>query len=242
MTTRAAAGKTALALRHVHFEDLCSFAQPLAARGYAIRYSDVGDADFLAADPLAPDLLIVLGGPIGVYMDRTYPFLAREKAFIAERLARGKPTLGICLGAQLIAAASGARVYPSGHTEIGFAPIVLTRAGAAGPLRHLANMPLLHWHGDTYDLPPGAVHLASTALVAQQAFAIGDAVLGLQFHPEAETQAGFERWLVGHTSELANARIEITALRADAKKYGAAMSDAGARMLGEWLQRLDRAN
>lgn len=234
--------KTALVLRHVHFEDLGSFASPLAARGYAVRYSDAGDADFLAADPIEPDLLVVLGGPIGVYMDRAYPFLSREKAFIAERLLRGKPTLGICLGAQLIAAALGARVYPSGHTEIGFAPIALTPAGAASPLRHLADGPVLHWHGDTYDLPAGAAHLASTALVAQQAFAIGDSVLALQFHPEAETRTRFERWLVGHASELANARIDVAALRADGARYGAAMADAGTRMFGEWLQRLDRAD
>lgn len=176
--------KSALVLRHVHFEDLGSFAGPLEENGYAIRYSDVGDAGFLSGDPLEPDLLIVLGGPVGVYEDEAYPFLAEERAFIAARLSAGKPTLGVCLGAQLIAAALGSEVFPSGVKEIGFAPVYLTEAGRQSPLRHLDGVPVLHWHGDTYRLPAEATHLARTALVEQQAFQLGTGILACNSMPK----------------------------------------------------------
>ncbi|MGU3496203.1 glutamine amidotransferase [Xanthobacteraceae bacterium A53D] len=227
--------KTALVLRHVHFEDLGSFAQPIKDAGYAIRYNDVGQPDFLADDPAGDDLLVVLGGPIGVYEEASYPFLVREKAFLAERLSRGLPTLGICLGAQLIANALGAPVYPSGLKEIGFSPLILTGLGEDSALRHLKDIPVLHWHGDTYDLPAGAEHLAATTIVRQQAFRLGPNILGLQFHPEADCGAPFERWLVGHASELAAAEVNVPMLRADAARHGDHLREAAARMMREWL-------
>ncbi len=228
----------AVALRHVHFEDLGSFAGPMAAAGYDIAYRDAGDPDFTAFAAAEPDLLVVLGGPVGVYETEAYPFLVQEIALIAERLASGRPLLSICLGAQLIAAASGARVYPSGVKEIGFAPVSLTADGRSGPLRHLENLPVLHWHGDTYDLPQAATHLASTALVMQQAFAIGRHVLGLQFHPEASTDSGFERWLVGHAVELAGAGVDVPALRRDAGRFGGALRRGAELMMSDWLHGL----
>lgn len=227
--------KTALVLRHVHFEDLGSFAQPLQAAGYSIRYSSVGDPDFCSGDPLTPDLLVVLGGPIGVYEEEAYPFLAAERAFIATRVAARLPTLGVCLGAQLIAAALGARVFPSGIKEIGFSRLTLTDAGRSSALRHFDGVDVLHWHGDTYTLPPGAANLASSALVEQQAFALGRSILGLQFHPEAETDQRFERWLVGHAAELAAAKIDPASLRNDAQRHGRALMNAAALMLRDWL-------
>lgn len=230
--------KTALALRHVHFEDLGHFADTLTEAGYDIRYSDVGDADFCAGDPQASDLLVILGGPIGVYDDR-YPFLNAERAFIRARLESGLPTLGICLGAQLIAAALGEKVVPTGLKEIGFSKLVLTDAGISSPLRHLDNVAVLHWHGDTYCLPRGAANLASSALVEQQAFSIGKNVLGLQFHPEAETDRHLERWLVGHAAELSAADIDIEALRRDAAIYGPPLADAARALFQEWLAGLN---
>jgi len=231
--------KTATVLRHVQFEDLGSLQGVLEAAGYAIAYRTVGDDDFLAFDPLTPDLLVVLGGPIGVYEEEVYPFLGPEKALIAQRLASGKPTIGICLGAQLIAAALGARVFPSGVKEIGFAPISLTAEGMASPLLHLEGISVLHWHGDTYDLPAGAEHLASSTLVQQQAFALGKTVLGLQFHAEVDARTGFERWLVGHAHELASAGVDIPTLRRDAERHGAALVEASTRLFGEWLSALE---
>jgi GMP synthase (glutamine-hydrolysing) len=227
--------KTVLALRHVQFEDLGVFAPALADAGFSITYRDAGDTDFLAGDPLAPDLLVVLGGPIGVYEDETYPFLKTERDFIARRLASGRPTLGLCLGAQLMAAALGSRVFPSGVKEIGFAPVTLTPAGAESPLRHLEGGPVLHWHGDTYDLPEGAIHLASTGPCAQQAFSLGPSILALQFHPEADTGPRFERWLVGHAAELAGASIGIPALRREAAQYGPSLAGRADALMREWL-------
>ena len=225
--------KSLLAIRHVPFEDLGTFAAPLREAGYEIAYRDVGEPDFLAFDPLAPDLLVVLGGPIGVYETAVYPFLVPEIALIEERLAAGLPTLGLCLGAQLIAAALRSRVYPSGVKEIGFGQITLTAPALATPLRHLAGVEVLHWHGDTFDLPPGATLLASTPLVRNQAFAIAEHTLALQFHPEA--RADIEPWLVGHAAELAAARVSPVALRADAARLGPALAVAGAAMLRDWL-------
>ncbi|NKL00235.1 glutamine amidotransferase [Rhizobium leguminosarum] len=230
--------KTALILRHVHFEDLGSFAEPLTASGYTIRYSDVGDMDFCKGDPCSPDLLIILGGPIGVY-DGAYPFLGTEMDFVRARLSAGLPTLGICLGAQLIAAALGERVFPTGIKEIGFSKLALTEAGRSSPLRRLKDVAVLHWHGDTYSLPLGAVDLASSDLVEQQAFSIGSNILGLQFHPEAETDKRFERWLVGHAVELATAKVNPSSLRQDARKYGPRLREAARLMLRDWLDGLE---
>ncbi|MCR6636397.1 glutamine amidotransferase [Devosia sp.] len=231
--------KTATVLRHVQFEDLGSLQSVLEGAGYTVTYRNIGDDDFLSFDPLALDLLVVLGGPIGVYEEEVYPFLGPEKALIAKRLAGNKPTLGICLGAQLIAAASGAQVFTSGVKEIGFAPLSLTTAGLAGPLRHLDGVSVLHWHGDTYDLPAGAEHLASSALVQQQAFALGKTILGLQFHAEVDARSGFERWLVGHAHELASVGIDIPALRRDAERHGGALVEASTRLFREWLAALE---
>jgi GMP synthase (glutamine-hydrolysing) len=231
--------RTALAIRHIHFEDLGVFEGVLANAGYEIRYHDVGVDRFEALDPLAPDLLIVLGGPIGVYETEAYPFLDDELRLLRARLGAGRPTLGLCLGAQLIAAALGARVAPMGPKEIGFSPLTLSDAGRAGPLRYLAGVPVLHWHGDAFEIPAGAENLAATPLCATQAFALGTNVLGLQFHPEVNVASGIERWLIGHAAELAGAGIDPRTLRADAGRGGDRLAEAARRALAAWLDGLD---
>jgi GMP synthase (glutamine-hydrolysing) len=228
--------KSATVIRHVHFEDLGSLASVLSDHAYEVTTRSVGDAGFLDFDPTEPDLLVILGGPIGAYEEASYPFLETEKDRIRTRLADCLPTIGICLGAQMIAAACGSRVYPSGVKEIGFSTLTISDHGMAGPLRHLDGIPVLHWHGDTYDLPDGAQHLASTGLVYQQAFALGHHVLGMQFHAEVDGGTGFERWLVGHASELAAAKVDIIALRSDAEKNGHALVQASRQMLNDWLR------
>ncbi len=230
--------KTALALRHVYFEDLGSFGDALTAWGYDIIYSDVGDDTFCRGDPRAADLLVVLGGPVGCYED-AYPFLDVEWKYIRMRLEAGLPTLGICLGAQLIASALGERVYASGVKEIGFSPLTITEDGHDSPLAHFDGVQVLHWHGDTYTLPIGAQNLASTSVIEQQAFSIGPNVLGLQFHPEVETDGRFERWLVGHSSELAGCGIDIEGLRRDARLHGQRLKLAAHMMLQDWLTGLE---
>jgi GMP synthase (glutamine-hydrolysing) len=229
--------KAALAIRHVAFEDLGSFAAPIKAAGYDISYRDAGSFDLTEIAPLAPDLLVILGGPIGAYEDETYPFLKDEIELLKQRLAAGLPTLGLCLGAQLIARALGARVYAGSAKEIGWSPIRLTPAGRATPLRHIEEVAVLHWHGDTFDLPAGCEHLASTAVCTNQAFALGPNLLALQFHPEAQTSS-FEHWLIGHACELAAAKIDPRALRSETLRNGAKVEVAASRLASEWLANL----
>ena len=230
--------KTALALRHVHFEDLGLLGDVLAMRGYQVRYHESA-ADHL--DPAlvdAADLLVVLGGPIGVYEDDIYPFLTEEISAVQRRLAARKPTLGICLGAQIMARALGQRVYSSGVKEIGWAPLTLTPEGQESVLATLAGLSVLHWHGDTFDLPPDAELLASTALVRNQAFAMGRYALGLQFHLEAQP-AQLEQWYIGHACEIAaTAGIDVPTLRRQAAGGAPALSGAARRVFANWLDGL----
>ncbi len=135
--------------------------------------------------------LVALGGPMNVDEHGAYSWLAPEKTLIADAVAGGRHVFGICLGAQLIARALGSTVHPAAHLEIGWAPVELTVAGRRNPL--LAACPerfhAFHWHGDTFDLPHGAEHLARTAACQQQAFSVGPRVLGFQFHLEADPDA-----------------------------------------------------
>lgn len=228
--------KTALAFQHVGFEDLDAFSAPLERYGYAITYVDAFGADTKLANE--SDLLIVLGGPIGVCDDKHYPFLRSELALIEQRLVAARPMIGICLGAQLIAHAAGARVYPSGHKEIGFAPISLTPEGEQSCLRPFSLDPMtLHWHGDTFDLPRGAVRLASTPRCENQAFAIGEAVIGFQFHPEVSGRR-IEHWLVGHAVELAQAGIDIPQIRRDAVGLAEGLEHKAAQVVEHWVSGL----
>ena len=228
--------KQCLVLRHVSFEDLGVFAGPLAERGFSFDVRQAGVDPVSDAEWRDADLAVVLGGPIGVYETDKYPWLERQTAQLRGRLAAGRPTVGVCLGAQLIAAALGQRVYPGTAKEIGWAPVDLSEAGRAGPLAALEGLHVLHWHGDTFDLPEGATRLASTPVTPNQAFALGDTVLGLQFHPEADP-GRIEAWLIGHTAELAAAGIDLAAVRADTARHGEAAARAGRALMTAWLDR-----
>jgi GMP synthase (glutamine-hydrolysing) len=227
--------KTAVAIRHVHFEDLGAFDGVLRRHGYAVRYCDAGIDDIDGEDPLAPELIIVLGAPIGAYEELAYPFLRHELALLERRLAAARPTLGICLGAQLMARALGARVYPAPAKEIGWGELQLSEAGRNGPLRHLTGVPVLHWHGDTFDLPEGAELLASTEICPNQAFSFGRHAFACQFHPEISGR-GFERWLIGHSVEIAAvAGASPELLRRDAERFASQAARRGEACLSEWL-------
>ncbi|NEO29203.1 MAG: glutamine amidotransferase [Symploca sp. SIO3C6] len=233
--------KTALCLRHVAFEDLGSFEPILENYGYQITYLEVGTNNLRAIDPLEADLLVVLGGPIGVYEVNSYPFLIDEVALLEKRLAADLPTLGLCLGSQLMAKALGAKVYPSGRKEIGWSPLILTEAGKQSPIVELAPelTPVLHWHGDTFDLPKGAIHLAASGEFQQQAFAWGKNCLGLQFHPEV-TRQGLENWFIGHTAEInSTPNLSVTKLRADTQSWGAILEKQGAVFFKRWLESIE---
>jgi GMP synthase (glutamine-hydrolysing) len=225
--------KTALAIRHVHFEDLGLLARVLRQAGYQVGYLEAG-LDRL--DPVhlsAADLLVVLGGPVGVYDHEVYPFLRDEIEALRLRLDQARPTLGICLGAQLMARALGERVYPSGVKELGWAPLELT--GRASVLAPLDGLAVLHWHGDTFDLPDHARHLARTPAVANQAFSVGDHGLGLQFHLEVEVDR-LERWYIGHACEIAGVPgIDVADLRRQAARHGPPLAAAAERVFADWL-------
>lgn len=169
-------------LQHVPFEGIGSISGWLDRRG-----ATVTTTRFFESNPLPDldgiDLIIAMGGPMSVNDEETLPWLVAEKAFIREAIDRGIAVLGICLGAQLIASACGARVYPGRQREIGWYPI---EAVTTGPDAFLfpEKAKVLHWHGETFDLPAGAVHLARSAACEHQAFQIGKRVLALQFHPE----------------------------------------------------------
>jgi len=232
--------KTVTAIRHLAFEDLGAFETVLSEAGYRTGYIDIGLDDPDELDPIQPDLLIVLGGPIGAYEEDRYPFLTREIRLIEERLKADRPVLGICLGAQLMARALGASVYPGPASEIGFKPLTLIAEGQGGALSAFAGNPVLHWHGDTFDLPPGAIRLASTDICANQAFSFGRNALATQFHPEAGGPA-FERWLIGHAVELAGAGVDVPALRMENERLSAGLCAGARQFLEGWLAGLERA-
>lgn len=226
-----------VALRHVPFEDLGLLAPLLETRRLAPRYVEAPTDDLDALDPAAPELLIVLGGPIGAGDDDAYPFLRQELRLVEARLAAERPILGICLGSQIIARALGSRIYPAPRPEIGWGPITLSEAGKDSCLRHLApeETAVLHWHGDTFDLPDGADLLASTELCENQAFRWDKTALALQFHAEA-TGRGLERWFVGHTLEIAaTPGVTVAGLRADTARWSPIVAERGHRCFEEWL-------
>ena len=227
--------RSCIVLRHLAFEGPGVLAEILPDFGFETRLCEIG-VDPLPASEIADcDLLIALGGPIGVYETEAYPFLVDEIAAIGGRLRANQPTLGICLGAQLMAASLGARVAPGPAKEIGYAPVTLTDAGRASPLASLAGVKVLHWHGDNFDLPRGAQNLAFTSACPHQAFALGSYALALQFHAEVEPPA-LEAWLIGNTVELAKAGIDPRDLRAQAARFGAATAAAGKKLFRNWLE------
>jgi GMP synthase (glutamine-hydrolysing) len=227
--------RSCLVIRHVAFEDLGVLGTLLPELGFAIHYFEAGVEPFPVEEMQNCELLVVLGGPIGVYEVEAYPWLVDETSAIGERLRAKKPTLGICLGAQLMAASLGARVGPGPAKEIGYAPLNLTPTGLNSVLAPLNDQPVLHWHGDNFDLPRGSVRLAFTASCPNQAFAIGSFALGLQFHVELAPEC-IERWLIGHAVELSAAKIRPATLRKQAAQLGPATAALGAEVVTAWLE------
>jgi GMP synthase (glutamine-hydrolysing) len=230
-----------LALRHVAFEDLGILEGVFNSRGWRFRYHDVGIDSFDQLDPLKDDLVVVLGGPIGVHDDDQYPFIKSEIAFLQKRLTALKPTLGLCLGAQLIAKALGANVYPGPMKEIGWSPLQLTGAGHTSPCKHLTadQAFMFHWHGDTFDLPDDAVLLASTEVCRNQVFVWNDVVMAFQCHPEVR-RSNLERWFIGHAFEIANTPgLHAKNLRADTQRYAANLERQGRLCFNAWLDTLN---
>lgn len=186
--------------QHVPFEGLGQIETWAKSNGAQISYTR-----FFANDPLPElttvDWLIVMGGPMGIYDEAQYPWLATEKAFIRTAIDHNKTVLGICLGAQLIADVLGANVYPNAQKEIGWYPI----ARAPNTPNWLPEkLTVFHWHGDTFDIPAGAIRLASSAACQNQGFLHGNRIIALQFHIET-TAESLEDLIENGQNELTDA-------------------------------------
>jgi len=234
--------KTVNVIRHLAFEDLASFTSVLAANDYQVNYIEAADYasepdDLVQADLLSEKLLIVLGGPISVNDAAMFPFIEAEIDLLKKRIAADKPTLGICLGAQLIARALGAGVYPGKEKEIGWFDLKLTAAGEQSALRYLdaKHCSMLHWHGETFDLPVGSALLASSEKFPHQAFSYGKNILALQFHPEV-TQRSMEKWFIGHIGEIMQTDgVSVETLREDTHRYANQLEVQGELFFNSWL-------
>jgi GMP synthase-like glutamine amidotransferase len=186
-------------LHHVSFEGLGTIAAWARDAGHTVTSTWLSGGDRLP-DHGAYDALLVMGGPMSVHDEALHPWLADEKRFLRAAVDRGKPVLGICLGGQLLAHVLGARVVEQADLEIGWFP-VRRAAGLAASLAAILPdaFDAFHWHGETFELPPGAVQLAVSEACPQQAFACGDQVIGLQFH--VETTPEIAAALVEHCPE-----------------------------------------
>lgn len=223
--------------QHVACEDLGTFAVPLAARNWRVDYVRLFAGEPVPADAAAARMLIFLGGPMSVNDEAHYSYLVAEKALIRTALARQTPILGVCLGAQLVAAAAGARVYPAPQPEIGWAPITLTADGQQdallGGLATLAAV--FHWHGETFDVPAGATGLAASAVVPNQAFRLGSHVYALQFHLEVD-QSMIASWMAAYAHDLGTPPAAAERrIMADTAVHGAALQQAAAEFMGRFL-------
>ncbi len=227
-----------LIIQHVEHEGLGIIAGAL--RGF--------DADFLKIyrDRMVRSLdgysaLVVLGGPMGVYEEEKYPFLKDEIKLIESAIKKDIPTLGVCLGSQLIARAAGARVYKGNEKEIGWYDLTLTPDGMRDPL--LLGMPsafeVFQWHGDTFDIPSGGVSLASSALFPNQAVRVGSAY-GFQFHLEV-TEGMVKEWIEVNREELAPLRPKIDPEAISIKTPGKlpALHATGSAVLSRFFRGVD---
>ncbi len=228
-TAAAAAAKHAwVAIQHVPYESPGLIAQAASRRGLELRLCHPYRGEPLPS-PEELDGLVVMGGPMGVHDTAEHPYLARESELIAAMVHAGRPVLGVCLGAQLLAHALGARVYRGEQVEIGCGAVTLTGAGREDPVLGsigAATLPVVHWHQDTFELPADASLLASSELFPHQAFRIGAHAYGLQFHVEVE-------------HELARTWRELLPAGALAEASVAEIEDAGRTVLDAFFEYAD---
>ncbi|MBB6125118.1 glutamine amidotransferase [Sphingobium subterraneum] len=230
--------KTGLIIRHVPYEGVAGYREPIERAGYVLDRIDIADPSFPGLDLREPDLLIMMGGPMGVYEQDEHPWISCQLRRLATRLEADRPTLGVCFGAQMIAAALGANVFAGPHKEVGFHPIQLTQAGHASPLHHIADVPVLHWHGDTFTLPDSVELLGSSHLYDHQAFRRGRNLLALQFHAEMGEDPRFHEWIEQWPESVIEAGGDEASLRAAHDEHGPGAVAAGQRMVTQWLEEL----
>ena len=229
--------KQVWAIQHIGYEDLGSFGPILEERGFEIKYFCSRHVDYNGLFASDPDLLVVLGGPMSVYDTERHPWVHAEQKFVQERIEAEQPLLGICFGAQMVARALGAKVYegPQGK-EIGWAKVSVNADGAKTPFRHLdgENTEMMHWHGDTFDLPDGAVLLASSEKYKKQAYSYGDHIFCMQCHPEV-TPAKLRLWYSSQKDQITETNQTVEQLRAQEEQYIERLSHQASLFLNEWL-------
>lgn len=236
-----------LVFQHVPFEILGTLDPLLRQGGYRVRYVNFGRDAYDEPDLDNYNGLIILGGPMNVDMTDEYPHLETEVRLIRSAMDKGMPILGICLGAQLIAKTLGAKVYKNAEREIGWYDVSLTEAGKNDPLMgHLEDTrPIFEWHGDTYDIPDGCVHLARSASCPNQAFRYGDNVYGFQFHMEVDA-ALVERWLNTpvYQKEIASTKgkIDPDVIRAQTAHNIDELNALSKQVFGGFLELMGRVN
>jgi GMP synthase-like glutamine amidotransferase len=177
-------------LQHVPFEGIGSMAAYFKNKGHALSSTKLYGGQALP-DPHDNDILIVMGGPMGVHDDLQYPWMKKEKAFIRACMDQGKTVLGICLGAQLMAHVLGARVYQNKAREIGWFPLTISDETRDTVFRDVfpPGLEVFHWHGDTFDIPESAMRIASSLACPNQGFVINDRIAGFQFHLETTPES-----------------------------------------------------
>jgi GMP synthase (glutamine-hydrolysing) len=229
-----------LVLQHIACEPPGAFEDVLVAAGATIHRVELDEGDPLPSwrDFVA---IVAMGGPMSVNDDAELPWLTAEKAAIAEAVHAGVPYWGSCLGVQLLAAALGGRVYSGAEPEVGVLPVTLTEEGRTDPVLGglPAEFPTLQWHGDTFDLPPGATLLASSPAYPAQAFRCGEAAYGVQFHVEVTDEMAREWAGVPAYAEYADRVLGpggIDRLMADFAASRDAMLDSGRRMFERWVE------
>ncbi len=198
-----------MVLQHEECEHLGVLSTLLSRHNVTYRYVKLYEGESI------PDLksysgVVILGGPMNVYEEDDYPFLRAEDSLIKEALKNRRPTLGLCLGAQLMAKAAGAKVYPGARKEVGWYTVDLTDKGRSdGVFRGLeAGFAVFQWHGDTFDIPVGGVRLAGSAMFRNQAFSIGAVGYAIQFHLEVTYQMVSD-WMKRYEDELASLKGEV---------------------------------
>lgn len=227
--------KTALIIRHVPHEGVAGYRKPIEDAGYDVSRIDVTDPAFSSLDLREPDLLIMMGGPMGVYEQDQYPWITCQLKRLALRLEADRPTLGVCFGAQMIASALGADVRPGPAKEVGFHSVTIHEHAAQSPLRHLQDVPVLHWHGDTFTKPEGVEMLASSHVYEHQAFRRGNNLLALQFHAEMGEDPRFDAWLEQWPEAVVEAGGCPQNLRNTHDTLGPKAVAAGRAMIEDWL-------
>jgi GMP synthase-like glutamine amidotransferase len=182
-----------LVLQHIACEPPGAYEDVLRERGWSLSRVEIDEGEPLP-DWREFDAIVAMGGPMSVNDEATLPWLRPEKELIRSAVEAGTPFFGACLGSQLLASALGARVYSGPEPEVGLLPVFLTDAGAADPLFEdlPRSLPTLQWHGDTFDLPDGAVLLAGSPQYAHQAFRVGAVAYGVQFHLEVSAEMARE--------------------------------------------------